>query len=130
MPVSVSLVQQSQSSNADALAVHRCRFVDYTPPAITAIAFPPLSVPNSRDLKAKLSTRRRKGKFGTLAVGRANGNIELYEWALPPEEQERNPKAPQAWVLSKVWLLRVRIIRPTTCLIRFYMDLILQKSTL
>jgi len=74
--------------------VHRCRFVDYLPVAITALAFPPLPLP-SREGKAKVTLPL---KFPHLAIGRANGNIELAEWT------NNNPtdQAPQAWVVLKV----------------------------
>ncbi|KAH9456507.1 hypothetical protein MJO29_006536 [Puccinia striiformis f. sp. tritici] len=49
--------------------VHRCRFTDYTPATITAIA----STPSTWDSK---STNHR----GLLAVGRGNGDIELWIW--------------------------------------------------
>ncbi|OSX67759.1 hypothetical protein POSPLADRAFT_1176689 [Postia placenta MAD-698-R-SB12] len=77
------------------LAVHRCRFVDYTPSAVTALCFPPLRLPS---VKGKQSTTNRKPlKFGTLAVGRGNGNIEICEWT----GTEQEIKAPQAWVVRK-----------------------------
>lgn len=78
------------------LAVHRCRFVDFTPSAITALAFPPLALPSVKNKKADVPNHPLK--FGTLAVGRANGNIELCEWT----GEERQPQAPQAWVVRKV----------------------------
>ncbi|KAI0757231.1 WD40 repeat-like protein [Daedaleopsis nitida] len=77
------------------LAVHRCRFVDYTPSAVTALCFPPLPLPSIKGKKAANS----KGfpGFGPFVVGRANGNIELCEWT------GSNPRsqAPQAWVVRK-----------------------------
>lgn len=74
--------------------VHRCRFVDHLPAAITALAFPPLPL-SSREGKAKTTSPL---KFPHLAIGRANGNIELAEWS------SNNPidQAPQAWVVLKV----------------------------
>jgi U3 small nucleolar RNA-associated protein 4 len=74
--------------------VHRCRFVDYLPAAITALAFPPLPLPSLKG-KAKATS---PPKFPHLAIGRANGNIELAEWS------NNNPvdQAPQAWVVFKV----------------------------
>ena len=78
------------------VAVHRCRFVDFTPSAVTALAFPPLPLPS---VKGKQKSKPNKEfKFGTLAIGRANGNIELCEWT----GSERSPQAPQAWVVRKV----------------------------
>ncbi|TBU35023.1 WD40 repeat-like protein [Dichomitus squalens] len=77
------------------LAVHRCRFVDFAPSAVTALAFPPLPLPSVKGKKA--ATSQGFPGFGLLAVGRANGNIELCEWTGP------NPRsqAPQAWVVRK-----------------------------
>jgi hypothetical protein len=74
--------------------LHRCRFVDHLPAAITALAFPPLPLP-SRKRKATVTSPL---KFPHLAIGRANGNIELAEWS------NNNPtdQAPQAWVVLKV----------------------------
>ncbi|KAF8592053.1 WD40 repeat-like protein [Ramaria rubella] len=78
------------------VSVHRCRFVDYTPTAITAIALPPLPLPLAK-LKRKQPASSSLD-FGTLAVGRANGNVELHEWT---GVDSQNP-APQAWVVQKV----------------------------
>lgn len=75
--------------------VHRCRFVDYLPAAITALAFPPLSLPSLKGKAKAISPLT----FPHLAIGRANGNIELAEWS------NNNPtdQAPQAWVVLKVY---------------------------
>ncbi|KAG6866810.1 hypothetical protein C0991_008746 [Blastosporella zonata] len=78
------------------LAVHRCRFVDYTPSAITALAFPPLPLPSVSE-KGKNSSLKQPSAFGTLAVGHANGNIDLCEWA----GGERDHQSSQAWVIRK-----------------------------
>ncbi|KAL5535151.1 UTP4 [Sanghuangporus sanghuang] len=103
MPAPMNLGSQAHSNaDATAFAVHRCRFVDYSPSAITSVAFPPLVLPTSSNSRSGKSRRKRKGRFGHLAVGRSNGNIELYEWSNPPDQQEHSPKAPQAWVLSKI----------------------------
>lgn len=103
MPVPSPLKPQSQAqtskSDGYALSVHRCRFVDYAPSAITAIAFPPLALPGS---SSRFKHRRSKRKFGNLAVGRANGNVEIYEWSIAEHAQDHLLQAPQAWVLSKV----------------------------
>ncbi|KAL5518589.1 UTP4 [Sanghuangporus vaninii] len=94
--------QAHSNADATAFAVHRCRFVDYSPSAITSVAFPPLVLPTSSNSRSGNSRRKRKGCFGHLAVGRSNGNVELYEWSIPPGQQEHSPKNPQAWVLSKI----------------------------
>jgi U3 small nucleolar RNA-associated protein 4 len=81
------------------LSVHRCRFVDFTPSSITALAFPPLPCPSIKVKgKNKATPRRRIPQFGPLLVGHANGNIEIYEWTGSTETVE----APQAWVVRKV----------------------------
>lgn len=79
------------------LAVHRCRFVDYTPSAITALAFPPLPLP--KVIRKNSTLGKQPLKFGTLAVGHANGNIDLCEWT----GGERELQSSQAWVARKVW---------------------------
>ena len=79
------------------LSVHRCRFVDYTPSAVTALAFPPLPL---QPAKGKGGVVKKVLEFGTLAIGRANGNIELCEWSASEQELQ----APQAWVVRKVSL--------------------------
>jgi len=79
------------------LSVHRCRFVDFTPSSITALAFPPLPLPSIKG-KKKAAAVDRIPKFGPLIVGHANGNVEIYEWTGSTEAVE----APQAWVVRKV----------------------------
>ena len=79
------------------LAVHRCRFVDYAPSAITALAFPPLPLPSLRQKAKKISGGQRL-RYGTLAVGHANGNIDLCEWS----GSEQSLQCRQAWVVRKV----------------------------
>jgi hypothetical protein len=78
------------------IAVHRCRFVDYNPSAITALAFPPSPLPSAKGKST--SAGNRPLKFGTLAVGHANGNIDLCEWV----GHESDSQCTQAWVVRKV----------------------------
>jgi U3 small nucleolar RNA-associated protein 4 len=87
------------------LSVHRCRFVDFTPSAITALAFPPLPLPSIKG-KKRATAQDRIPTFGPLVVGHANGNIDIYEWTGTAEAVE----APQAWVVRKV---RVQWFRPS-----------------
>ena len=84
------------AEGSSALAVHRCRFVDFTPSPVTALCFPPLPLPSVKGKKA--AKKQPFPGFGPLVVGRANGNIELCEWT------GSNPcsPAPQAWVVRKV----------------------------
>jgi U3 small nucleolar RNA-associated protein 4 len=103
--------------------VHRCRFVDYLPAAITALAFPPLPLPSLKG-KARATSPL---KFPHLAIGRANGNIELAEWS------NNNPtdQAPQAWVVFKVYCSFFPMSsRDRSCYRRLYMALIRRKWTL
>lgn len=79
------------------LSVHRCRFVDYAPSAITALAFPPLPLPSVKG-KKKTTAGKQSFKFGLLAVGHANGNIDLCQWM----GAERQIQCSQAWVVRKV----------------------------
>ena len=79
------------------LTVHRCRFVDFSPSSVTALAFPPLPLLSTKG-QQKATTEGRAPIFGPLIVGRANGNIEIYEWTGSTAAAE----APQAWVLRKV----------------------------
>jgi U3 small nucleolar RNA-associated protein 4 len=79
------------------LSVHRCRFVDYAPSAITALAFPLLPLPSLKG-KKKTTAEKQSFKFGLLAVGHANGNIDICEWM----GAERQIQCSQAWVVRKV----------------------------
>lgn len=78
------------------VSVHRCRFVDFSPAAVTALAFPPLRLPSVKGKKNAATFEQLA--FGTLVVGRANGNIELCEWTGSPEQHQ----SAQAWVVKKV----------------------------
>ena len=84
--------------DATTLSVHRCRFVDYAPSAITALAFPPLPLPSATGIKKKTTAGKQSFKFGLLAIGHANGNIDLCEWM----GAERQTQCSQAWVVRKV----------------------------
>ncbi|KAH9487140.1 U3 small nucleolar RNA-associated protein 4-like protein [Psilocybe cubensis] len=78
------------------LSVHRCRFVDYAPSAITALAYPPLPLPSVKG-KKKTTAGKQPLRFGLLAVGHANGNIDICEW----QGAERESQCSQAWVVRK-----------------------------
>lgn len=86
----------AEGTSGTTVSVHRCRFVDYTPSAITALAFPPLPLPSIKG-KENAATPQRP-PFGNLVVGRANGSIELCEWTGSPEQHQ----SAQAWVVKKV----------------------------
>jgi len=77
-------------NEGQSVRVHRCRFINWTPSPITSIAFPPAPIDPSKKLP---------NGFPVLAVGRANGNIELYEWTSnPPPHQTYH-----GYVLRRVW---------------------------
>ncbi|KDR84773.1 hypothetical protein GALMADRAFT_233114 [Galerina marginata CBS 339.88] len=78
------------------LSVHRSRFVDYAPSAITALAYPPLPLPSVKG-KKKSTAGKQPLRFGLLAVGHANGNIDICEWM----GAERESQCSQAWVVRK-----------------------------
>ncbi|KAF5384706.1 hypothetical protein D9757_006197 [Collybiopsis confluens] len=82
----------ADAATTSTVAVHRCRFIDYDPSAITSIAFPPLPLPSVRRQKSLAHL-----DFGLLVVGHANGNIDLCEWAGLKNESQ----SPQAWVIKK-----------------------------
>ncbi|KAF7339840.1 WD-REPEATS-REGION domain-containing protein [Mycena venus] len=79
--------------DATTLALHRCRFVDFNPSPVTALAFPPLPLPSPN--KKPSSFGKQPLRFGTLAVGHANGNIDLCEWT----GGESDLQSSQAWAI-------------------------------
>jgi U3 small nucleolar RNA-associated protein 4 len=73
--------------------LHRCRFLDWSPSPITALAFPP----------ALQSSKKLHGDaHPVLAVGRANGNIELWRWASSKPTKIGAGDTNQGWVMHQV----------------------------
>lgn len=92
-------LREKMNETSTPIALHRCRFVDYSPSPITALAFPPLPLPSRSTPKlGKERDGGRGAKFGTLVAGHANGNIDLLEWTGEVDELQ----APQVWQLRKV----------------------------
>ncbi|KAH6917613.1 U3 small nucleolar RNA-associated protein 4 [Coprinopsis sp. MPI-PUGE-AT-0042] len=94
------MAHEKKRDDRTALSVHRCRFVDYAPSAITALAFAPLPLPSIKGKKKSSGnhqTTRTPVRFGTLAVGHANGNIDLCEWM----GGEQDTQCPQGWVVKQ-----------------------------
>ncbi len=58
------------ASTRPQLAVHRCRFVDYIPSAVTALAFPPSPLPRP----AKCTTTKRVARKNNLVEGSSGGD--------------------------------------------------------
>lgn len=73
-----------------ALPVHRCRFPDWNPSSVTALAI----TPDSFDA-GSLGLGGHSGERGVLAVGRANGDVELMVWG-----------GQQGWISWRVSLMR------------------------
>lgn len=65
--------------STSATSIHRIRFVDHQPKAaITGLAVCPLTWRGSSSSgPSRIATQ---SSYGTLAVGRENGNIEIYNW--------------------------------------------------
>lgn len=90
--------------------LHRVRFVDWNPSAVTAIAVTPITWNPTSAYPYASSSR------GVLAIARQNGNIEIYTWladeAHKPAKNHakaNNAAAKKAdsgrWVLEKVGLI-------------------------
>lgn len=58
-----------------AVPLHRCRFPDWSPSAVTALAITPASFD-----AGLLEFGGHSAERGVLAVGRANGDVELMLW--------------------------------------------------
>ncbi|KAF8343078.1 quinon protein alcohol dehydrogenase-like superfamily [Cantharellus anzutake] len=78
--------------------MHSCKFVDYTPAAVTCIAVCPLAPPNPRSRKSDSKTS--SSSPGPLAIGKGNGTISICEWAPSANNSE----------ISRNWMAR-RILR-------------------
>ncbi|KAK0465326.1 WD40-repeat-containing domain protein [Desarmillaria tabescens] len=85
----------ADSQTKTAISVHRCRFVDYTPSSITALAFPPLPLPSPKGKDTAAAAQFPH--FASLAVGHANGNIDLCYWS----GEKDGLQSPQAWVVTR-----------------------------
>ena len=97
LPDALTPQNMDRKRETTTLAVHRCRFVDYAPSSITALAYPPLPLPSLKG-KKKTTAGKQPLKFGLLAVGHANGNIDICEWM----GADRESQCSQAWVVRKV----------------------------
>jgi U3 small nucleolar RNA-associated protein 4 len=73
--------------------LHRCRFLDWSPSPITALAFPP----------ASLSSKKfHRDIHPVLAVGRTDGNIELWRWVSSKPTKTGAISTNQGWVMHQV----------------------------
>lgn len=64
-----------QQRRRKGLPVHRCRFPDWSPSSVAALAITPPSFD-----AGLLGFGGSSGERGVLAVGRANGDVELMVW--------------------------------------------------
>jgi hypothetical protein len=86
------------------IPLHHCKFIDYNPSSITAIAFPPLPLrslsPSSAaavngQTTSSSSSDKDKAEMGWMAAGKGNGDVDLFMWV------ERG-EGGQGWVYFKV----------------------------
>lgn len=80
-----------------AVPLHHVRFVNYTPASVTAVAFAPLPPPPPHQPSSSTpsSSKSANGACGLLAVGKGNGQVELFKWV---ELEEGG----QGWVFYRV----------------------------
>jgi hypothetical protein len=107
---------QSQSNQQPIL--HRCRFTDFTPATITAIACSPPTWDSAYHFASSSNQQHPANPHrGLLAVGRANGDIQLWIWLNEPYQQQQQQQqnkplhhrkklnsptsSPQAWTLYR-----------------------------
>ena len=85
------------SSSGGSIPLHHCKFVDYTPSSVTAIAFPPIPLPTRRRATTSSSSTSstKEPEMGIMAVGKGNGDVEIFRWV------ERS-EGGQGWVLYRV----------------------------
>lgn len=77
------------------MEVHRCRFVEYQPAAINALDFTPSTVQETR-----------------LAVGRANGNIEIWDPTYNYRLEKTLPGGEDLSVESIAWAHQNTVANP------------------
>lgn len=68
-------MEKSSNKKSKATALHRCRFPDWSPSAITSLSLTPTSFKTNL-----LNFSESSNERGLLAVGRANGDVELMCW--------------------------------------------------
>lgn len=94
-PISLESAQSiTKSSPKTRATLHRIRFVDYQPPAVTSLALTP------HTWKANLVFSYAHSQRQVLAVGKANGNIEIHVWIGDVTGSQKSNK--QGWVLDRV----------------------------
>ncbi|SCV75017.1 BQ2448_8046 [Microbotryum intermedium] len=109
-------------AKARRVLTHRCRFPDWTPGAIHALAITPASFDTSL-----LGYGGVSGERGMIAVGRSNGDVELMLWGghqgwatyrtLPcsfPMPQTRNSKKPSTLLSHLVFTHQTTLSPPDT----------------
>lgn len=73
--------------------LHRCRFLDWSPSPITALALPPAVVSSKKFII---------DAHPVLAVGRADGNVELWRWATYKPARTGAISTSPGWVMHQV----------------------------
>lgn len=88
-------------SNEPQTIVHRCRFVDYTPGSITALACTPTTWNSSLHFGFPEPGSENRG---VIAVGRGNGDVEIWAWLSDgPNIKQAHKRIGnhQSWVLFR-----------------------------
>ncbi|PWN45940.1 hypothetical protein IE81DRAFT_319786 [Ceraceosorus guamensis] len=88
------------SSSSNTLAVHRTRFLDWSPSSITALAFSP-SLPHH-----SLHVRP------VLAIGRDNGNIDICTWVSENSGGDGDAAARDSSGNAKSWIVDSTLVGP------------------
>lgn len=68
-------IERMSGSKGKAVSLHRCRFPDWSPAQISSLAISPASFDT-----ASLNLGEHSAERSILAVGRSNGDVELYAW--------------------------------------------------
>ncbi|KAA1080545.1 U3 small nucleolar RNA-associated protein [Puccinia graminis f. sp. tritici] len=110
--------QPNQSQSNQQPILHRCRFTDFTPATITAIACSPPTWDSAYHFASSSNQQHPANPHrGLLAVGRGNGDIQLWIWLNEPYQQQQQHQqnkplhhrkklnsptsSPQAWTLYR-----------------------------
>ncbi|CEH12989.1 UTP4, CIRH1A [Ceraceosorus bombacis] len=95
------VASSSTSSSSNTLAVHRTRFLDWSPSSITALAFSPSLPHHSLHVRPVLAI----GRDNVLAIGRDNGNIDICTWVSENSGGDGDGAARDSSGNAKSWIV-------------------------